>query len=936
MRKKNELLLVWWNIYNFYKEQETRLELDLDDIDIESFEDEFLVEERWLLSRIQTLKNDVNTSIEEFSFDEAISDVKNFVIEDMAQWYIGLVRSHLTQKDKTLSKQILATLRRALIDISKLMAPISPHISEEVFTTLIDDKESVHLSDWPEENEGLSDPMLEKEQSIIKNWVDKIIEGKDSEALPRKWPLRRVIIDTDDDQILEMTKRFMETIKNRSKVKEIDIVEPEEDWEEMEVIVEPNYDAIGNTYQQWTSRIALLLSKREPERVMRGIQEGEYRIGIEGNMIDITEDMVSITRKPPEEFRIIDVEGGSIYLDFEVTDEIWDEQIAHEVKLRLKSMRQNFELGKEDEVNVYINAPEEIFEAVDLYRDEIEKELGSRKIESFDGELEGAEYILEWDINQEIVEIGMVPLYKTEVIDIYESIPGMSKKLARKLYEKGFTSLEIVQNSSAGDISSLDGFKRSLARRIKQEVKKKQSTEEKEEKIKEEEEKARKLEEVEKGKEEFLTTIQDIFDIDPNVSQELYDNGFTTLQDISEANIEELGDINQIEITEAEELRKIAKEKIREKEVSEAPSDLTEQEIVENQRQAMAEEMEEEEYRSAIEKTEKKEIQQKGPKVTEKEEVEESRRKGVVSKEEFMSKLQRVSQVGPARAEDIYENGYTTFKDILEANLEDLADISHINIPRAEELKNVAKEELDKGGEDKTTPTQDKLKEEEIVKKQKQIMAEEMEEESLHAVEEQQQKKETIEKEKREKGSETEKEKIEEEVSEEDLEEVQTEEIDDRSKVLDMISKSSTYLLIDEEKEKSFKIFRSLIGTDQAGFCVSRKFPDKIREKYGLSDVKIVWLSNVGKGSAVGPKELDKLSLEVEGFLSSPGGVILFMGIEYLITNNDFNTVLHLIQSLKDQVAIKEAVLLIPIRKNAIEEQHLDMLESEIDKVFTL
>lgn len=61
----------------------------------------------------------------------------------------------------------------------------------------------------------------------------------------------------------------------------------------------------------------------------------------------------------------------------------------------------------------------------------------------------------------------------------------------------------------------------------------------------------------------------------------------------------------------------------------------------------------------------------------------------------------------------------------------------------------------------------------------------------------------------------------------------------------------------------------------------------------------------------------------------------MLMGLEYLITNNDFKTVLHLIQSLKDQVAIQEAILLLPIREKAIEKQKLDMFESEIDEVIT-
>jgi archaellum biogenesis ATPase FlaH len=93
-----------------------------------------------------------------------------------------------------------------------------------------------------------------------------------------------------------------------------------------------------------------------------------------------------------------------------------------------------------------------------------------------------------------------------------------------------------------------------------------------------------------------------------------------------------------------------------------------------------------------------------------------------------------------------------------------------------------------------------------------------------------------------------------------------------------------------------------------------------------------VWLSNVGRDNAIRPKDLEKLSVALEQFLSqSGGGIVLLDGLEYLITNNNFITVLRLIQSLRDQVAINQSILLMAVNRSTLESHQLNLLEREVD-----
>jgi isoleucyl-tRNA synthetase len=147
------------------------------------------------------------------------------------------------------------------------------------------------------------------------------------------------------------------------------------------------------------------------------------------------------------------------------------------------------------------------------------------------------------------------------------------------------------------------------------------------------------------------------------------------------------------------------------------------------------------------------------------------------------------------------------------------------------------------------------------------------------------------------------------------------------------LKQSFTYLVLEERSAKSYRMFKQSISEGMPAYCVTRTFPEKIRERYELGSIPILWLSNVAKEEAVRPKDLEKLSLSLEEFLGKDGGIILLDGIEYLITNNNFITVLKLIQSLRDQVAINSSILLLSINPSTMDLHQINLLKREVDSV---
>jgi hypothetical protein len=143
-----------------------------------------------------------------------------------------------------------------------------------------------------------------------------------------------------------------------------------------------------------------------------------------------------------------------------------------------------------------------------------------------------------------------------------------------------------------------------------------------------------------------------------------------------------------------------------------------------------------------------------------------------------------------------------------------------------------------------------------------------------------------------------------------------------------------THLIKSETTDEQYKLIEQAVDTGHPSICFTRDFPKKLRDKFNFGDTRVFWLSNIGKKDTIKPKNLEKLSLSIEQFLSKDeNGVILLSGIEYLITNNSFITVLRLIQSMRDQVAVANSILIIPVNPSILEGSQLKLLEREVDVI---
>lgn len=138
------------------------------------------------------------------------------------------------------------------------------------------------------------------------------------------------------------------------------------------------------------------------------------------------------------------------------------------------------------------------------------------------------------------------------------------------------------------------------------------------------------------------------------------------------------------------------------------------------------------------------------------------------------------------------------------------------------------------------------------------------------------------------------------------------------------------YLVLEKKPERSFEMFVDLVTHGIPGFAVTRMYPEKMKRKYKLVKTPMLWLSRTGGETTVNPDDLSKLQYIIEDFTrKSAESVILLDGLEYLITQTGFETVLMYLQGLKDTVVLNNTRLIIPLHKETLSEREFSALERE-------
>lgn len=155
------------------------------------------IEDRWILSRFNSLISEVNSNLDKFEMGIAAQKIYDFAWSEFCDWYIEIVKPRLYGDESSGKAAAIYTLTAVLKGILKLLHPFMPFITEEIYTHLPGNNESIMVSDWPVFDAGLEDRDAESRMSVIIDAIKAIRNVRTDMNVPPSRKAKVMVVAPD-------------------------------------------------------------------------------------------------------------------------------------------------------------------------------------------------------------------------------------------------------------------------------------------------------------------------------------------------------------------------------------------------------------------------------------------------------------------------------------------------------------------------------------------------------------------------------------------------------------------------------------------------------------------------------------------------------------------------------------------------------------------
>jgi len=307
-----KFLRKFWNAFRFVNMHLAAYSADTDD---ESIKNTLKPLDKWILSTLNQLVREVTQAMEEYNFAHARNRIQAYLWHDFCDDYIEAVKYRLYTDDEGESKQAaLYTLNTVIQTCLRLMAPFTPHFTEEIHYYLeeygsgerednsgesgktIDENvfRSIHQESWPEVVEDLVDPVADAIGQLGADVIGELRRFKASRKMSLNTPLKGATIYSSSHEKYNQILTLHDDIKGTMRIEELMVSEGKPDVREIVVEVTPRMDKIGPEFKGQAPVIVKYLQSHDPQEIANSLEENGS-IDIEGSLI--TADHISRSKE---------------------------------------------------------------------------------------------------------------------------------------------------------------------------------------------------------------------------------------------------------------------------------------------------------------------------------------------------------------------------------------------------------------------------------------------------------------------------------------------------------------------------------------------------------------------------------------------------------------------------------------------------------------
>ncbi len=325
--------------------------------------------DRWIISELNILIQEVDAALEDFDSQIAGRALARF-IDDLSNWYVRRSRRRFWDGDTA----ALGTLHECLVTLTKLLAPLVPFITEQVWQELVRPTDStsvasVHLADWPVAQSTAINSELGSQVALTRRIVELGRSTRAESGIKIRQPLGRALIAASGWSALP--EQMREQIADELNVQSLEDI-ASADGDLVDISVKANFKSLGAKFGGAVQEISKAIAATDATALVKTLRRaGSTTIGTWEIAL---EDLV-ITEVPKTGWSVSSHDGESVALDLELTPALLAAGNVREVIRFIQERRKSDGLDISDRVNITWNATDEIAEAIESDKQHIADEV---------------------------------------------------------------------------------------------------------------------------------------------------------------------------------------------------------------------------------------------------------------------------------------------------------------------------------------------------------------------------------------------------------------------------------------------------------------------------------------------------------------------------------------------------------------------------------
>lgn len=400
---KRRFLIPLWNVYSFFV---TYANLDKwipNDVTCQ-----YSLLDRWILSRLQVLVQNVTSCLEKYDVYAATANFEQFV-DELSKWYVRRSRRRFWKNEADVDKKTgYTTLYRCLTTIVRLVAPFLPFLAEEMYQNLTctvepNAPESVHHNDWLLADTSLIDEKLMADMDLVVKICSLGRSARNKAGIKLRQPLREAKV-VAEKAMLKRLKRFTELVKDELNVKELILTTQKREL--IKYKISPIPHLLGKKYGTLLPKICSTIARMNANALLRTLHKNQnLKVEVEDQVITLLPEEVEVRPQPKKGYILTEEQDITVGVCTVVNEELKREGLAREIVRRIQNQRREADFNIADRIEIYYETGPKLTEVITTQEDYIASETLSISIHKI--ELPKEAHISNYEIDGESLRIGL-------------------------------------------------------------------------------------------------------------------------------------------------------------------------------------------------------------------------------------------------------------------------------------------------------------------------------------------------------------------------------------------------------------------------------------------------------------------------------------------------------------------------------------------------